>query len=178
MNHEANLINRTSSDNKLYQQRECISDECICDSNPSLIMSNSEDEDVMYDIKMKAMSLIVLLSGSEKLLNVNTPQYKAACFILNDDVYFSKQKITSSTRIIEQRMVQRYIVSLFYFATSPENWKYHYHFLSGQSECDWNNYADFTTGKSYIIQGLVCDSKFIREFNSFKYFQRHKVALS
>lgn len=145
-------------ENPLYPSRQCKNQECLCDVDP--ILFTGVHNDVLYDTKMKVMTQMILLSGSEKLIDVTTPQYKAACWVLLDDPYEYNQQNSDSAlnKNIEERMIQRYIVASLYFATNKlEGWKDHYHFLSQMSECLWNDMDEFYTNKKDYISGCVCD---------------------
>lgn len=142
--------------NLLYPSRECKNRNCICDTNP-VIFSSLEHDD-MYDIKMNVLTKMILLSGSENLNDVVSSQYKATCWVLLDDPYeYSKQKEAALEKKIEERMIRRYILAMFYFATRPEGWTLHYHFLSRKSECEWNLMEDFYDGELDYLFGCLCD---------------------
>lgn len=142
-----------------YYSRDCIKKECVCDSNPTLFLKSGEG--IMQHIKTNVLSQVLSLSGTEKFLDVSTPQYKAACWVLNDDPYFAlyDNNNIQPTGKIEDRMIQRYILALFYFATTPEQWKHHFHFLSLRSECEWNTWEEFNTNDGTPFTGCLCDDE-------------------
>lgn len=151
-----------------YPARECRNDECVCDSNPVLYdvinLRNDDDITTSYNAKMNVMTQIILFSGAEKLRDITTPQYRAACWIVYDDMFLEEELKNSNSNsngnnatLIVQRItrnvIQRYIMALFYFATSPEDWIDHLHFLSSKSVCDWNYiYRDGYT------RGVICNT--------------------
>lgn len=159
-----------------YLSRECINNECVCDGNPSLFAAYDE-RDSMYNNKMNVLVKMLSLSRSDTLLDVSSPQYKAACWVLNDDPFFVnlQQNVKEEEELnddintvkkhrIEARMIQRYILALFYFATSPKNWNNHFNFLSSKSECEWNTVDAFYNNNDNddeyaysFIRGNICD---------------------
>lgn len=158
---EGNLVNEEKKKvvSKKYPSRECTNNSaCICDSNPT-IANFDENDEILHNIKMNVLVKMTLFSSSEKLRDIETPQYKAACWILYDDPFFRQQQLESSvsSRRTEKRMLQRYILAMFYFATAPEQWNYHYHFLSSRSECLWNSRAEFYDNTIDTIRGVLCD---------------------
>lgn len=48
-------------------------------------------------------------------------------------------------------------MAIFYFATKPDGWKFHYHFLSSRSECMWNSVEEFYNNEQPLIGGCLCD---------------------
>jgi len=76
-----------------------------------------------------------MLSDSDKLQDIDSAKYKAACWVLYDDPYEYYDLVDEVTH---NKMMQHYILAVFYFATLPEKWKEHSDFLSSRSECDWN----------------------------------------
>lgn len=138
---------------KEYPSKECINDPCICDSNPALLLAEA-NEDTMHDIKIQVLTQIMSLSGYENLSNVTSAQYKAACWLLNDDPYLidhNNNTMMTKNRI-ERSMIQRYVLAVFYFSTKPQNWNDHYNFLTSQPECEWNDSLNSST-----IYGIICN---------------------
>lgn len=152
-----NLITTSSQS---YPSRECLNEQCICDSRPNL--SVNFDEGDMYNIKIQTFLEISILSGSEKLKDVNSPQYKAACWIFNDDAHqyhsmsSNQNKLSQmvNPEILLRDKMQRYILAVFFFETNPpQGWFDHYNFLSSLSVCKWNN----KDNEDHNIMGVVCD---------------------
>ena len=78
---------------------------------------------------MNIVTYLATISGMSALVDITTPQYKAACWIIYDDV----KNLTA----FSSNLVQRYVLGLFYIATNGPNWIRSYSFLSGKNECDW-----------------------------------------
>jgi len=93
--------------------------------------------------------LLVLtgVSPSVLLLDSNTNQYRAACWIIYDDVL---QLDKSSPTLIS-----RYTAALLYYSTQGANWNYQSHFLSPKQICDWHMLTSF--GTWFINSGIFCD---------------------
>lgn len=144
----------------LYPSRECINEVCICDSNPSLSYVNNQD--AMYDTKIQTLMEIIMSSPYTKssMLDFNSPQYKAACWTLHDDPFWYKNERKNNLTISmtqETRIIQRYVLALFYFTLTPESWTNHFNFLSKRSECEWNNQLEFYDNDVDRITGITCD---------------------
>jgi hypothetical protein len=89
------------------------------------------------------------ISG-EALMDVGSPQHKAAVWIANED--------PMQLDINDPGFEQRYAMAVFYFSLDGDNWNSKDGWLSGQSECDW----EFVTGPGCVsgcINGKVCAFK-------------------
>jgi hypothetical protein len=86
------------------------------------------------------------LSGSHTFDDVNSPEYMAYEWLVNDYTI-----LDAPTR--SDKMFERYIVSLLYFSTSGGDWSKKYNFLSAESVCKWN-VAGQNPDQKY---GVVCD---------------------
>lgn len=165
INHDGEFVKKEDemkqgSDSKSeFLSRECINKDCICDSNPALYGRLDKTSNLHYS-KVRVRDLIVLLSGTNRLMDVTSPQYKAACWILNDDPYFEDHhtytKLKTNEKIVD-RMIQHYILAVFYFSTAPKYWTRTYHFLSSRSECAWNEMEEFYENKAEYLLGVICD---------------------
>lgn len=142
-----------------FPSRECINiNQCICDSNPALFGSFSSSNNMMYNAKMRAMNQMTVFSGTDKLMDITSPQYKAACWVLNDDPFNYDTNTTSNAlERIEERMIQRYILAVLYFSTTPKHWTQPLHFLSSRSECEWNTAKEFYVEESKYLLGVLCN---------------------
>lgn len=139
----------------LYPSRECLNEICVCDSKPELLsdlVGIESDYDGLYELRRQARENIIFISGPN-LLSYETPQYKAACWVLYDDPYLIQYN--TSTTYTEKRMIQRYILAVFYFATKPGNWSVHLNFLSSMPECEWHVNAETFYGST---NGVSCDT--------------------
>jgi len=76
---------------------------------------------------------LATISGMHALVDVTTSQYKAACWLIYDDV---KNLNASSTNL-----VQRYVLGLLYTSTNGPSWYISDSFLSGKDECNWYGVA-------------------------------------
>mmetsp|Transcript_19040 Transcript_19040/g.27535 ORF Transcript_19040/g.27535 Transcript_19040/m.27535 type:complete len:468 (+) Transcript_19040:110-1513(+) len=80
------------------------------------------------------------ISTTESLRSYTyTPQYKALYWLAFQD---ERRMVLPSTSRDIQKLSQRYILALLYFATGGENWTHVYQFLSGLDECEWNGNND------------------------------------
>ena len=95
-----------------------------CDHMPLLSTTNRGKEIVSH---------LATISGMDILVNTQSAQYKAACWLIYDD----DRSINASN----SNLVQRYVLALFYFATNGFNWTNSFYFLTGKDECKWNAYG-------------------------------------
>lgn len=150
--------NEDTNEATLYPSKECLNDICICDSNPDLFSNYDDIESEipsLHELKTRTLMNIIILSGSDNLQESSSPQYMAACWTLNDDPYLTQYSNTTVTKTsdAERRMMQRYILAVFYFSTNGQKWKKDLNFLSSKSECEW--YQDKIFG--FITVGAQCD---------------------
>jgi len=78
------------------------------------------------------------ISDLSELQNENTPQYKAARWVADQDE--ANLPLPSNPNDYDNsfEFVQRYIMAVFYFSLDGANWTKKMDFLSGASVCDWN----------------------------------------
>jgi hypothetical protein len=80
----------------------------------------------------QALGIIGPLVGS--VVNDNTsPQHRALNWLANVD---PAQLDFEDTGL--DQLLQRYVLTVVYYATGGENWEYQYNFLSISNVCDWN----------------------------------------
>merc|ERR1740124_1124848 len=76
-----------------------------------------------------------MFSHSDTLLNDDSPQYQAACWIHDDPTDMGQNETLD-----EFRVKQRYALAVFYFSLihgSTWSTEHPVHFLSSTSECEW-----------------------------------------
>jgi hypothetical protein len=56
------------------------------------------------------------------------------------------------------RFAARYILTVLYYATNGENWKYQFNFLTDGDVCTWKGALVDSSGMSYIPFGTFCDT--------------------
>ena len=97
----------------------------------------------------RGQSIMLLLSSVSKfelLMDMTKPHYKAACWVIYDDIRRGNQTI-----------LQRYILALLYYSMQGLNWKAQASFLSPFSECNWK-WLDFVPSwDAYISNGVFCN---------------------
>jgi hypothetical protein len=89
-------------------------------------------------------SIVEDLSGVDLLLKDDTPQVKALQWLVWQDP--AKLEPTPAN---ERQIQERYILAVFYFGTTGEEWLDRYDFISERHVCDWKN-QDFG-------MGVTCD---------------------
>ena len=98
--------------------------------------------------RMKTMKDIATsVSGNITLDDKNSPQYKAFDWLVRSD--------NVSLKASRSALIERYIITLLYYATGGEGWKSQNNFLSAGSICEWNQ-AD--AGK-ILPAGITCDEQ-------------------
>jgi hypothetical protein len=85
-------------------------------------------------------------SLASDLRNVSSPQWKALNWLVNDD-----ELQLNPERVEAEILKERYLMTLFYFATGGEGWFYKLGFLSANPVCSWN---DGTNGVGF--DGVAC----------------------
>ena len=77
--------------------------------------------------------IFIELSGEEAFFDVNSPQYRALLFLAEHDPL----KLNPHDPQLSTQIIQRYALSVFYFATGGPSWKHRVYWLTGQHECGW-----------------------------------------
>jgi hypothetical protein len=95
--------------------------------------------------------LIGSLSGYRTVDDPSQPQHAALDWIANID---GAKLNLSSTRY--DTLVERYVVSLLYFATKGEAWTTQNGFLSPTHVCEWNS-PNEQEDSAYFSSGIICD---------------------
>jgi len=73
---------------------------------------------------------LATVSGMAELADFNSARYKAACWLIHDDL----QQYSA----YDPKLIQRYVLSLLYFTTGGPDWTTPLGFISGKDECDWS----------------------------------------
>jgi len=84
------------------------------------------------------------ISNIEKLIDTDSPQYRAACWIIHDDLFRVKAS--------DQSLVQHYVLALLYYSTHGWDWTNKDLFLVPISECYWGRYWWLECDYGYVIQ--------------------------
>lgn len=95
------------------------------------------------------------ISTETDILTADTPQYKAAMWLMRDDPANVPVPTMFDISTYEgYRYMTRYIMAVNYFAFDGENWEVDLGWMTGSDVCDWNRpvYISGTAGKF----GLRC----------------------
>jgi hypothetical protein len=80
----------------------------------------------------QALDIIEPLVGPD-VKDITSPQHRAVNWLANVDPLELDFEDTDLDQLI-----QRYVLTVVYYATGGENWEYQYNFLSEDSVCAWN----------------------------------------
>ena len=95
------------------------------------------------------------ISDIDALQDENSPQYKAALWIADQDMMHLD--------IDDDGFLERYATATFYFAMNGPRWPLHLDFLSGKDTCKWNH-VGFSNNKQPRHVGVNCKgSKHVKE---------------
>lgn len=78
----------------------------------------------------------------------SSPQYMAVQWLANDDP--KKMAV-----VVDEELMNRYLLVTLYYALDGDNWKYETNFLSDRSVCEWNSYFSSKT-KIPVQVGVTC----------------------
>ena len=81
--------------------------------------------------------------GMEVFIDVTSPQYMAACWLIKYDEL--------NLNYYDTNIIQRYVMGLLFYATDGWNWNSYKGFLSTKHECDWKDETGTTT------KGVMCN---------------------
>jgi Leucine-rich repeat (LRR) protein len=102
------------------------------------------------------------ISDAKALRQPGTPQYQAAEWIAKYDAlqYDIPDLGNTNTNTYPKpfRIIQRYILTVLYYATNSKGWTHTAEFLTNVDECDWNNVItvpDYIVGE--IAVGASCN---------------------
>ena len=111
------------------------------------IVNNADDQEDEDDERFGQVITFLTnsdISSSVDLQKVDTPQYKAATWISNED----ERELDIPESLDEDdsyKFVQRYVMAVFYYALDGPNWPQQASSLTGEATCDWN--FDLTIGQ-------------------------------
>mmetsp|Transcript_732 Transcript_732/g.956 ORF Transcript_732/g.956 Transcript_732/m.956 type:complete len:445 (-) Transcript_732:206-1540(-) len=94
------------------------------------------------------------ISAPESFELTHTPQYRALTFLVSTDGRNLPIPTTSSQ---EAKFIQRYILTVLYYAMGGEEWNHQFKFLSALDECRWNEKISVEGGQEYIGGVGGCD---------------------
>lgn len=115
------------------------------------------------------LQVITSVSGEEATTDVDSNHYKAACWIIYDDLL--------QLSVSDQNLLQRYILSLLYFSLNGENWHYGYYFLSPKHECDWFGLHYHSNAEIYANNGIGCNDVSVLNIVFCEYFHESVIIL-
>ena len=119
-----------------------------CDGNPVLTDSP----------RGRTITLIAsTISGMTAISNVDSAQYRAACWLIYDDW----RQMDPFDNTYSVALVQRYILAVLYYSTQGSAWDQSYDFISGNDACEWN-YPTSSSSYDYSVcdgydNGAFCD---------------------
>ncbi len=76
---------------------------------------------------------LIYISGEEALQDETSPQHRALIFLSDQDPL----ALNPEDPLVYTQLVQRYILSVLYFAMSGPMWEHRTYWLTGQHECGW-----------------------------------------
>jgi hypothetical protein len=93
------------------------------------------------------------ISDEPILRDPGSPQHEAVRFLAEGDAY--RMELNDATA---EQFVERYVLSLLYYAMKGTEWTYSLKFLSARNHCEWN--SQFTTESGNILdEGVFCDDQ-------------------
>jgi hypothetical protein len=107
--------------------------------------------------------LSVRISERSLFSDQQTPQYRAAKWIADQD--FLQVPVPADPQNYDQdfEFVQRYIMAVFYFALDGAQWRYKARFMSRAKVCTWNvDFLEEVPGQDAAgdwLYGVQCDGK-------------------
>jgi len=118
-----------------------------CEKLPQLT-STSFVKGFVYDEETdRKLDAIYSLASMDTITSdLNSPQYKAACWIVFDDkvAYANGEDSSNSTTIIDDEFMERYVLALFLFATKKEIEKLHV------KNCEYDEFKVFCKDERII----------------------------
>jgi len=98
------------------------------------------------------LQVISSISGMESMIDAGTPQYRAACWLIYEDL----RKLSAT----DPSLLQRYVVMLIYFSLNGRNWEDSYDFHSPSEECTWSKLLFDPTWNDYSFNnGIRCSGE-------------------
>ncbi|CAJ1947807.1 unnamed protein product [Cylindrotheca closterium] len=88
---------------------------------------------------------------ANETVNNTMSEYKAWKWLSEDD--FSSDTLDDSTP--DWKIIERYALAVFYYATNGEGWINQYNFLSNSSVCNWSGSSTFHFGVRFCSEGSV-----------------------
>jgi hypothetical protein len=71
----------------------------------------------------------------DALQMAGSPQYRALEWLVNEQI--SRQNRALATKNLDSKILQRWILSTFYFSTLGDQWNKSYNWLTASDECSW-----------------------------------------
>ena len=108
-----------------------------------------------------------------------TPQFKAALWMSNEDAK-NYDIPTGPDDPLANKFLQRYILTVIYYAMNGNQWQFRAHFASNRDECNW--YETFGAGVEQFTFGATCDDDgnvvklFLRKYQHIPIFSRWKLS--
>jgi Leucine-rich repeat (LRR) protein len=102
------------------------------------------------DEVVKFVSVTTGWSAVQDVEDINSPQFKAACWIADED---PKQYPLEDEVVLRSR----YALAVFYFALGGKHWEHELSWMSRHHACNWNENWQSSYGFMPVKVGVVCD---------------------
>ena len=86
------------------------------------------------------------ISGMADLTEIDSPRHQTACWLIKHDML--------NLDVTAPNLLQRYIISLIYFANQGVDWTYSFGFLSAKHKCEWHH---ITCNNGLITNINLCE---------------------
>mmetsp|Transcript_17796 Transcript_17796/g.43933 ORF Transcript_17796/g.43933 Transcript_17796/m.43933 type:complete len:551 (+) Transcript_17796:83-1735(+) len=114
-----------------------------------LVVFNKPIKQRRQEIVEFLMSKQIIASGSQ-LDDPESPQAKAVEFLASED--FDNEALS------DEKLVERYTMTVWYYATNGPKWQQQMGFLSNEDTCEWfSNVPLFDDGPTFK-KGVICDT--------------------
>ena len=115
------------------------------------VRAGSSNSRSPYATESRMEATVSFLSNfvsQEELTDPNSPQFKAARWMADDDV--------RQVPLLQGQFLQRFALVVFWYATEGHQWRHGINFLSADHECDWHMTFQ-RKDKSTFEMGVRCD---------------------
>lgn len=117
---------------------------------PIILTMDSEYEERKEDISDFLIHKMNIVTASQ-LDDANSPQRKAVEFLAREA--FPNQNLS------DEKFVERYTLSVFYYATGGEQWRFQMNFLTSKDVCNWNAYFENQNNGDITQEGAICEDE-------------------
>jgi len=115
-----------------------------------VILINTQANSSARKQEIESFLLDKNLTQSFALDDPGSPQHKAVLFLASEDF--------DNSELSDEKLTERYALTVFYYATGGPTWRYKMNFLEPTDACLWHSFFMNSKNDDITQEGAICDT--------------------